>query len=95
MMQSLRRENKTIQENWKELGLFLKERRLSVGLSQGEVAKKLGYKTPQFISNIERGAASPPMNLLKELIHLYKISPRELTLLLTNQQRRYYQSEFS
>lgn len=41
----------------------LKKYRDKRGLSQRDLALKLGYSTPQYISNVERGVA--PMNLKK------------------------------
>lgn len=52
--------------------------RLSVSLSQREVANALGYSTPQFISNWERGISNPPISIVKELAKLYKITPEEI-----------------
>lgn len=60
------------------LGIFLKEKRTTVGLSQADVAKVLGYSTPQFISNWERGISSPPINILKKLGQLYKVTSEEI-----------------
>lgn len=60
------------------LGEFLKEKRMKASLSQGDVANKLGYSTPQFISNWERGVSMPPINTLKKLGQLYKISADDL-----------------
>lgn len=60
------------------LAEFLKQKRISAGLSQRDVADKLGYSTPQFISNWERGVSQPPINSLKKLGDLYKISAEDL-----------------
>lgn len=60
------------------LAEFLKQKRISAGLSQRDVADKLGYSTPQFISNWERGVSQPPINSLKRLGDLYKISADDL-----------------
>jgi transcriptional regulator with XRE-family HTH domain len=57
---------------------FMKQKRVAAGLSQGDVADKLGYTTPQFISNWERGVSRPPINVLKKLGDLYKISSEDL-----------------
>lgn len=57
---------------------FLKEKRVAAGLSQKDVADKLGYSTPQFISNWERGVSHPPINALKKLGEMYKISADDL-----------------
>lgn len=60
------------------LGEFLKSKRENASLSQGDVAKKLKYTSPQFISNWERGVSSPPIKVLKVLSDLYKISSDEV-----------------
>jgi transcriptional regulator with XRE-family HTH domain len=57
---------------------FLKEKRVAASLSQRDVADKLGYSTPQFISNWERGVSHPPINAIKKLGELYKVSADEL-----------------
>jgi len=59
---------------------FLKQKRVAAGLSQRDVADKLGYSTPQFISNWERGVSHPPINALKKLGELYKVSADDLGL---------------
>lgn len=51
---------------------FIKSARESVGLSQRELAEKLGYSTGQFISNMERGLCSLPLNKMKKLCKLTK-----------------------
>lgn len=80
---------------FKELGTYLKEKRQKAGLSQAEVSRALGYTSPQFVSNFERGLCSPPLPKLKILTELYKIPVREITELLINQQRRYLTKELS
>lgn len=57
---------------------LLKKKRISAGLSQRDVADKLGYTTPQFISNWERGVSYPPINALKILGAMYKIPANDL-----------------
>jgi DNA-binding XRE family transcriptional regulator len=57
-----------------QLGIFLKDKRSAAGLSQADVAKKLGYTTSQFISNWERGLSTPPIDVLKILADMYDIS---------------------
>ncbi len=57
---------------------FLKEKRVSAGLSQREVADKMGYSTPQFVSNWERGISHPPIAQLKKLAELYGIRAEDL-----------------
>ena len=40
---------------YKEFGAYLKSKRTKAQLSQTEVSEALGYTSPQFISNFERG----------------------------------------
>lgn len=46
------------------IGEYLKKKRKDVGLSQAFVASELGYSNGQFISNIERDLALPPLNTI-------------------------------
>lgn len=61
-----------------DFSVFLKNKRIAAGHSQKDVADKLGYSTPQFISNWERGISQPPVNSLKRLADLYNTSADEL-----------------
>lgn len=61
-----------------DLSKYLKEKRLQAGLSQGAVAKKLGYSSPQFVSNWERGLSRPPINTLKKIAQAYNIPTNEM-----------------
>lgn len=60
------------------LSSFLKEARTHAGLSQRDVADILGYDTPQFISNWERGISEPPIKSVKKISRLYKIDSDDL-----------------
>ncbi|MCB0378100.1 MAG: helix-turn-helix transcriptional regulator [Bdellovibrionales bacterium] len=60
---------------------FLREQREAAGLSQKEVATKLGYSSAQFISNWERGISAPPVKILRKLAKLYNV--KDATLLDT------------
>lgn len=53
---------------------LLKKARETSGLSQAQVAKELGYTSPQFVSNWERGLSSPPVPKLKKLCKMYAMS---------------------
>jgi transcriptional regulator with XRE-family HTH domain len=53
---------------------WLREARERSGLSQSQVAQELGYSSPQFISNWERGLSSPPIPKFKKLCKLYSLS---------------------
>ncbi len=43
---------------------ILRQARVSKDLTQMELAKKLGFKTPQMVSNWERGLCHVPMALI-------------------------------
>ena len=71
------REETMKQENT-ALAKYLKTSRINSNLSQAEVAAKLGYKTPQFISNWERGVSQPPISAIDTLAEIYAIQPDQL-----------------
>lgn len=54
----------------KSIGTFLKSRRIERGLTQAELAKALGYSSPQFVSNWERGLCLPPLNIAPILVEI-------------------------
>ena len=62
----------------RHLGDFLRKCRDFQGMTQRYVADQLGYSTPQFISNWERGLASPPPEVLPAIIKIYDIPPLKL-----------------
>lgn len=61
-------------------------------MSQGEVAEKLGYSSPQFVSNWERGLACPPLDALSVLIKLYNLNREELIEKILEQTRKELES---
>ncbi len=66
-----------------QLGVVIREARLAKGLSQSELAKLMGFRGLQFISDWERGVASVPMKRLAELArHLDLPRDRLFDLLL-------------
>ena len=68
-----------------KLAQFLKEKRSQSGLSQKDVASKLGYSTSQFISNWERGISQPPIHTLRTLALMYNIAAEQMfNVLLEN-----------
>lgn len=75
------------EESTKKLGSYLKQQRERKGLTQSEVASKLGYGSPQFISNIERGISNVPLKSLKVIINLYQIPPQEVIDILIQERR--------
>jgi|GEM_PF-1723441 len=65
-------------------GTYLKEKRVSAGLTQFEAAKTLGNFSPQYISNIERDCSFPPDKVLRKMVKLYKISVDEILMRLVD-----------
>lgn len=76
------------------LGQILKEYREKADATQSEVAERLGYATPQFISNIERGVSVAPLPLLNGLISLYKVKPDRIIKVLVDGGRKTILREF-
>jgi transcriptional regulator with XRE-family HTH domain len=60
----------------------LKKARAEHGLTQGDIAKKLGYTTPQFVSNWERGLSVPPLDALPKLSKILDIEQDKLVNLV-------------
>jgi len=57
-------------------GEFVKEARLAAGLSQTKLAKRLGWSSPQFVSNIERGLSSLPNSSVNDFVRATKCSKK-------------------
>lgn len=74
------------------LGSFLKKRREAIGVTQKEISQRLGYSSPQFISNIERNISIPPIRTIRVLVRIYQIPPRYMVELLMNMQRQMFES---
>lgn len=70
------------------LSIFFKEAREKAGLTQKEVAQTLGYSSPQFISNWERGVCGVPMSALRELIRLYSLKTSEVIDLILESEEK-------
>ncbi len=76
------------------LSEFLKEKRVTAGLTQSEVARKLGYSSPQFVSNWERGLANPPVFVLRDLTKMYKVPADQMFELLVEDVKADLHREF-
>jgi len=66
------------------VGVFLKDLRIRAGLSQLELSLKMGYSTPQFISNWERGVSEPPCKSIKKLSQVLSYDESDLRRVLAN-----------
>lgn len=63
----------------KMLRITLAAARINAGYTQKEVAKEL-HKTPNTITNWEKGITSPKLNELDDLCRLYNISKDNIAL---------------
>lgn len=71
------------------LGKELRELREDAGITQLQMAQRLGYTSPQFISNIERGVSSLPDDQIKRIARLLRADPVELAELKVADYRRW------
>ena len=72
----------------KKLGNFLKDGRESAQMTQADVSQKLGYTSPQFISNIERGISVVPLKTLSRMVTVYKVSAEAVVKIILESQRK-------
>jgi len=67
------------------LGHYLRKKRVEKKMSQFVLAEKLGYSSPQFISNWERTASYPPFDKYKQLCKLLDLDSKKIkNILLEN-----------
>ena len=76
-MKSVRITNGTQWKNYRE----------KAGLTQREVSDVLGYSTPQFISNVERGRCRFPVGKLGKLKKLYRLSNDQVIDLFLSEEK--------
>ena len=72
----------------KKLGTFLKDVREEAKMTQADVSHRLGYTSPQFISNIERGISVAPLKTLARMVTLYKTNPESVVKIILESQRK-------
>lgn len=68
-------------------GLQWKTLREKANLTQRDVSDSLGYSTPQFISNVERGRCRFPVQKLPRIKKLYKLSNDQVLDLFLSEER--------
>ena len=56
----------------------IKNRRLKLGLTQSELAKKLGYSDKSMIAKIEKGAVALPQSKIIAFAEALNVSPSDL-----------------
>ncbi len=76
----------------RSLNDYLRQKRVDSGLSQLDVARELGYSSPQFVSNWERGLVSPPLETIAVLVDLYKIPSSEVVSKILDETRDYLEA---
>lgn len=64
------------------LGDLIKKHRVKKNLSQGDLAERLGFANPMFVSLIERGKSKVPLKVLGQLIIHLEIPEEKVQKLL-------------
>lgn len=70
------------------LGQLIKSYRIKSDLTQKDLAEKIGYDIPQFISLMENGHAKIPLIILGQLISILKIPEKKVLDILTENYKR-------
>ncbi|RMH14859.1 MAG: XRE family transcriptional regulator [Gammaproteobacteria bacterium] len=66
----------------KKLGPILKSYRTLAGLTQLELANKLGFKAYTFVSQLEGGTGKVPSEVIPKMAKAFGVSEKELAKLL-------------
>lgn len=72
----------------KDLSIQWRQFRERAGLTQKEVSDALGYTTPQFISNVERGRCRFPVEKLSKLKRLYRLSADQVLDMVMSEEKK-------
>lgn len=67
---------------------FLRRCRIKKRLSQGDVAKKLGFEGPQYVSNWECGLSLPSMKYIADICKIYGIPNIQLRKMISEVKER-------
>lgn len=70
------------QSDFRELSECLKTAREAKGLTQRELAERLGYSSAQFISNWERDVGRIPLKIAPRILRILDIQPETYVRLL-------------
>lgn len=74
------------------LGKLIYDLRIKNNLSQGQLAKLLGYKTGQYISNIERGTCGLPPHKIKLAAAILKVDSKVIRCAIIQDFNEYLRS---
>ena len=80
-------------KNKDAFGRFFADAREKSGLSQLALAKKLGFSSPQYVSNWERGICGPPIEKLGVMSNVLVIKPEILLRMILNETEDYLRIE--
>lgn len=69
------------------LGIYLKEKRLSAGLTQTELSQSLKVHV-QFVSNWERGLCAPPSHCFHHLIDVLGLNREQVVNAMVSDSKR-------
>lgn len=73
--------------DFQNLGVYLKEKRLSAGFTQTELSQSLKVHV-QFVSNWERGLCAPPSHCFHNLIDVLELSRDQLVIAMVSDSKR-------
>lgn len=76
------------------LGSLLKDKRVEKGITQMALARELGYSSPQFVSNWERGMCSPAFDTLPVICKMLGIPKKEIIEIILDETRNELEANF-
>lgn len=65
-----------------EIGQLIKQYREKMSMSQAELAEKLGYQSPQFVSIFERGLSKVPIESIGQISVILGIPEKKIKNML-------------
>jgi transcriptional regulator with XRE-family HTH domain len=78
---------------FRNLGIYLRQKRIDAGYTQNELANSLGDIHSQFVSNWERGLCAPPGHSLHRLIDVLKLNREKLVDVMLEDSRTEIESK--
>ena len=72
---------------FQNLGIYLREKRLSAGFTQTELSQSLKVHV-QFVSNWERGLCAPPSHCFHHLIEVLELSREQVVSAMVSDSKR-------
>lgn len=73
---------------------LIKQKRLEKNMSQNELARELGYITPQLVSNAERNLCGFPKTKVKKICKVLGITKRDFMDAYLSDQKKKIESYF-